>query len=452
MAAVTLDGACVGYLPSRTAMWLAPLLDGGMIELDAYVSTRWEPEPDSEGQPIPLALRVWLLPEGYGLLQPKPDRHDEAQVLHNVVLKTYLDSQRLMSRTGIEETRRHFEELLHGVALPETHLLVALYPGHAMRSRRRLIHAALRDSRAELAGLQVAEPVRAERLTIVPLCDPAEEPRCTLLADALEIGDAEVRETGREGEVPRVLLENRGAAPVLAVEGDVLAGGKQNRLVIGSTVVAPGASSRVPVTCVERGRWRDSGEPFGVVYAAPPTLRARASGSALRRQETGPALLSDQDEVWRAIAACAEPLGAACEHESITDVFVAADERLAEREDGLPVPEGARGVAVLLDGRLIAIDIFDSARGLRRAWPRLCEAWFLEELARPEVEGRKLGLAPEAVPDVVERVAEKLRPGPERTGTGVPVEVRQEGLLGSGIWFGGGLCHLSVFPAPPASN
>ncbi|MFO0553564.1 MAG: DUF6569 family protein [Polyangiaceae bacterium] len=96
------------------------------------------------------------------------------------------------------------------------------------------------------------------------------------LSLAIERGYAVVREMDAEGDpttvaptqpsearsdrpatVGTLVIENRGAIPILVLAGTLVVGGKQDRQVGEDLVLAPGKSADIQVYCVEQGRWAD---------------------------------------------------------------------------------------------------------------------------------------------------------------------------------------------------
>lgn len=113
-------------------------------------------------------------------------------------------------------------------------------------------------------------------------------------------GDLVVEESSQGGSVPILRVENRGSDPYLLIAGQVVRGGKQNRGLVSDVLVAPGTNCKIPVTCVEQGRWSDSGRSFEHDGFEPLDVRASKlrlsspQASRLRRA-------SMQREVWRSI-------------------------------------------------------------------------------------------------------------------------------------------------------
>src|SRR5690606_1658034 len=105
--------------------------------------------------------------------------------------------------------------------------------------------------------------------------------RCLLgAADARRgagVGGAEVTGVSEAGAVPHLRLLNRGAGQVFLLDGEELAGAKQNRILNLSLLVPGGTALDIPVSCVEQGRWswRDGKRGFAGTerVAFPEVLR-----------------------------------------------------------------------------------------------------------------------------------------------------------------------------------
>ena len=81
----------------------------------------------------------------------------------------------------------------------------------------------------------------------------------------------------------QLVLVNRGKRPVLLLAGELVSGGKQDRIIAKDRIVAPGADPLpLDVFCVEHGRWSSGSnsvppKPWFIPACAnkPPWLRAR---------------------------------------------------------------------------------------------------------------------------------------------------------------------------------
>jgi hypothetical protein len=184
----------------------------------------------------------------------------------------------------------------------------------------RPVHAGEQPS---ASGYKVLEPIGHGSLTVFPVV--ASKSYATgeflTLDEGLRSGEVVVTEYGnvrglvRRGltpavrrenaEVNRLVLINNSKRPLLLLAGEIVTGGKQDR-VIGKDRIVPAESDPVDlgVFCVEPGRWVATSEHFGTSGAtyggaispkapvpstlmAQPSVRAKAMGD------------KDQNQVWR---------------------------------------------------------------------------------------------------------------------------------------------------------
>lgn len=77
----------------------------------------------------------------------------------------------------------------------------------------------------------------------------------TPLETAISKDMVKVTEVSQGGEVNQLLFENKSKSTVILQMGDVITGGKQDRVVREEKILKPGEKSFVGVYCVEQGRW-----------------------------------------------------------------------------------------------------------------------------------------------------------------------------------------------------
>src|SRR5438132_1291509 len=113
-------------------------------------------------------------------------------------------------------------------------------------------------------AVRVGQPIRHEALTILPLFIESNGQVDYLLSDeAIQASSVTVEEVSEGGSVPDLLVENKGDLRVLFIEGEELIGAKQNRILNTSVLIAAHSKIKIPVSCVERGRWRYKSRHFG---------------------------------------------------------------------------------------------------------------------------------------------------------------------------------------------
>lgn len=221
--------------------------------------------------------------------------------------------------------------------------------------------------------LRVGPALAHGRLAVFPIFrDSSGSATYKLSGDALADGTAVVEEVTEGGSVPNLAVENRGDTLVLFLEGEELRGAKQNRVLNTSVLIPAKLKTVLPVSCVEQGRWRYTSKHFtSSGMHSSSKMRSVLKKSVNQSTLSGGGHHSDQTEVWGEVTRQM----AACKTESVTsamsDCYDAHAETLREHVESIPYSEGATGLAVVVGGKLVAVDVFDAPQTCAKVWSRL---------------------------------------------------------------------------------
>jgi len=231
-------------------------------------------------------------------------------------------------------------------------------------------------------AIQVGNPLSHEALTVFPLFAPAQERVDYLLSDkALTEGVVTVEEVNEAGSVPDLIVSNQADSLVLFLEGEELRGAKQNRVLNTSVLVAARSKTTIPVSCVERGRWRYRSHQFSSGGShATSKLRYVLKKSVSESSKQGRGHGSDQGEVWKEVGRMDAALGSYSPTEAMSDTYERYHNRLAEVQSHLQYAEGATGLAVGIGKRIVSVDLFDKPATCRQVWNRLLNGVILDAL------------------------------------------------------------------------
>lgn len=230
--------------------------------------------------------------------------------------------------------------------------------------------------------VQVGQPVRYKTLSVFPLFDGSMTPvEYTLSDEGIGSGSVSVEEVSESGSVPDLLVENKGDVRVLFLEGEELVGAKQNRVLNMSVLIAARSKTKIPVSCVEQGRWGYKSRKFGSSGSHSSSklryfLKSSVSRSVLARRGHR----SDQGKVWDEVARQQSALGTPSRTSAMADTFQAHEGNVAEFREKLQYVDGACGLAVAIGGRVVAVDLFDKATTCRKVWQRLLSGYVLDAL------------------------------------------------------------------------
>jgi hypothetical protein len=273
------------------------------------------------------------------------------------------------------------------------------------------------------ADWRLLDPVIYENIEIFPVVSGAGQDTSGFLTldEGLSRGEVVVTEQGAAGMVrnrdgrtdawPRtssasvnqLVLVNRSKRPLILLAGELVSGGKQDRI-IGKDRVVPVGAEPLPldVFCVEHGRWSNGSQFVQSKTIVHPSVREQA------------AIKQDQNEVWSAVTrgsmappAAAAPravlstadLSATVSTEAPTqsydkiyksrrfggsiDSFVESiQHRFAKATSNLKA-ERVVGVVVAYGGEVAWSDIFASNDLFEAYWDKLLRSYAVEALARP---------------------------------------------------------------------
>jgi len=251
---------------------------------------------------------------------------------------------------------------------------------------------------------KVLPPITRGNLSLFPIVGGAEANTAHLLTldEGLRSGAVVVTEAGslqgliRPGsripqhssaEVNRLVLVNNSDRPLLLLAGEVVTGGKQDR-VIGVDRIVPPKSEPIDLSvfCVEPGRWVASSDHFGTMSSAMAQPSVRMPAMAAR----------DQQRVWDNVAVASDRMAAAAPSAapamrgttSYAKVMQNPEVEkkvasVASNYDGL-LRElrqvGAKGVVVAINGRITWADVFASSDLLEKYWQKLIRSYAAESL------------------------------------------------------------------------
>jgi hypothetical protein len=304
------------------------------------------------------------------------------------------------------------------------------------------VRAASGPEQAELEGYRVLAPIESGNLLLFPVVRAGGEkvsggsPFITL-DEGIRSGEVQVTEAGNVqglvrprgpavspavahpaysgAQVNTLVLVNNSKKPLLLLAGEIVTGGKQDRVIAKDRIVPVNADPiDLSVFCIEPGRWTGSSESFGAAATAPargfmvqPSVRAKAMAE------------KDQQQVWDSVhgamaaMATAAPPASASETVTVqgnagafgTTSYAQAmqSSSVEEKVDQVAAPvvqareqvleklkeEHAVGVIAAVRGEIVWADLFADTDLLARYWTKLVRSYAAESLA-----GGKMHAAP----------------------------------------------------------
>ena len=295
-----------------------------------------------------------------------------------------------------------------------------------------------------LGKVEVGEGMNHQNLTVFPVFWRGEEKfgRYQLLSDAVEAHEALVEEVSEGGDVPFLGVRNNGGQPILIPEGEILIGAKQNRVVNLTVLVAVKTTYKLPVSCVEQGRWHYRTRHFKPAAFAHPRLRELKVRSAQHSRKVMGLAVADQGDVWNEVDQHLVEMDVAAPTRDFAESYDAAGDQLEDYREQIELPEGACGFIAAYGDEVAGVDLFDNPATMHKLWGRMSNAYFIEA-ARGRGKGAQASKS--VAEKFLEDVAGHLVEAEQQPQLGLELEVGNGGVSGSALYYEGAVCHLSAF-------
>jgi hypothetical protein len=302
-----------------------------------------------------------------------------------------------------------------------------------------------------LPALTPATAIGHRNLALVPLRGEGRQARFMdylLACEAIDAGVLAVTEIDEAGSVPELMAVNDSERPVLLIDGEELQGAKQNRILNTSVLLGPKSRTRIPVSCVEEGRWSQTSPTFRTGNYSPSSLRQRKSRDVHSSLRARGRAQSDQRAVWDSVAAHISARSAQSPTRAMSDAMATLSDDIGRYHEALPYPADACGVVAAISGRFVAMDAFDSPTTLEAIWDRLVASYAMDAESAAG-KGAKAFTA-RAAGVLIEHVGEQSCQSFSVAGLGGDLRFEAEDVIGQALCVEKHLLHLSVFP--PSSD
>lgn len=272
----------------------------------------------------------------------------------------------------------------------------------------------------QASGYTLLSPILSGNLVVFPVVTnkPYDTASFITLDEGLRSGEVVVTEAGeaqglirrrsgtldvrpmRGAEVNRLVLVNNSKRPLLLLAGEIVTGGKQDRVISKDRIVPPESDPvDLSVFCVEPGRWvaMNGKNEFGVSHGggvgggilAAPAVRSKAMDA------------KNQQQVWaevrngqNAMSAMVPGASGAAISSTTSYARVMENKDVQKQVDAVAAPvehgyesviqqlrnKNAVGVVVAVNGDIIWADIFASKQLLQKYWPKLIRSYATEAI------------------------------------------------------------------------
>jgi len=296
-----------------------------------------------------------------------------------------------------------------------------------------------------LFGLKLEEPHRYKNMSVFPLLTPLDGgPDYTTLKDALEKALLSVTEVSSGGSVPELKVLNTAEIPVLLLDGEELAGAKQNRVLNTTILIKEKSETVIPVSCTEQRRWSYVSKAFhdSDTVMSPKLRMEKARTVSTSLSSTGQ-YRSDQGTVWQKIDEMAAKAGTVSRTGAMKDTF---EQKIAELDEYLkafPYGPAQKGLLVFIGGEAVGFDFVSKDRAFELLYPKLIKSYAMEAVLEEKKD--------EAKPDrqraeaFLKEAADCEEKKYESVGRGHDFRYESKTMVGSALAVDDKVVHMAFF-------
>ncbi len=293
-------------------------------------------------------------------------------------------------------------------------------------------------------ALEFAPAIDVANLTMYPLLHGVETvPGYATLDEALAAGFVTVTEVSESGSVPELTIVNNGPVPVFVLDGEELVGAKQNRIVNLSILVPPHTRLPLPVSCVEAARWAHRSRAFAAAgrthYASGRAMKVEQVSCSLRMRGER---CADQGAIWDDIAAKAMRMEAPSATHAAAAMYERARTDLDAFQAKLEAAPRQVGAVFAINGKIVGLELFDSAATWRKSMRKIVESYGLDALdGQEEKKGQRTPDAKRFLASVGATAVESFK----AVGLGEDLRLRSPQVAGAALAVDQKLVHLLAY-------
>jgi len=265
--------------------------------------------------------------------------------------------------------------------------------------------------------------------------------------EAVAAGSLKIMEKS-QATVPEVMMENTGGKTLLLMSGEIIAGGRQTRVIRKDTVIEPKQRVAVAVFCVEQRRWAGGRNFKNSANMAPAAMQ-----DAIKRG-------AGQNRVWREVRKKSRETGVTSRTESLDDVMnepsVRKEHDAAHKNLGKFSPPDTVGIAVAdaRTGHVVGLELFGCRYLFEQLQDKLIEGYNMDIVVGKgdwDAKAAKQVTAKD-IEAYVARALAGTSQYEDTPGSGRGIDLSSGTIKGKGVALGAHAIHLSIQDVRPATT
>ncbi|MDM7987241.1 MAG: hypothetical protein QUS13_07910 [Smithella sp.] len=289
-------------------------------------------------------------------------------------------------------------------------------------------------------------------VTVMPIIggDDAVWPYLTM-KEAMDGHFLIVTEVTEDGSVPELKVQNRADKPVLLLDGEELAGAKQNRVLNTTILLRENSETIIPVSCTEHGRWSYRSANFEESgYMMSAKLRGVKNESVHENLKRLQIFRSNQGAVWDEIEYQARANKVQASTGAMRDILEAKKEDMDSYLEHFPLVPDQSGLLVIMNSEVVGMDMISGKQAFAQLHPKLIKSYVMDSLTvKPKKGNQHYRSKADAFLGNIIHCKESVF---DSVGYGQDYRYEGNNMVGSALVHAGIVIHLAFFQVTGAEK
>ena len=297
-----------------------------------------------------------------------------------------------------------------------------------------------------LEKIQIGKGQSYKNLTLYPVLSDEVIPFDYLTLDeALSQNLIEVVEVDQHGSVPELKVVNKSEKMVLILDGEELVGAKQNRMINTTILIPSNETVKIPVSCVEQGRWSYDTHSFrSENRLAPSTLRAMKSQQVHFSMKQSGNFRSDQGAIWNEISEKASRRKAESGSMAMAEIYKKERLVIDDYLKNFKILDSQIGAIFQLNGNVAGIESFGKSDTFKKTFKKIVESYALDAIDWYDSKFDEIGTETKIVA-FLNTIKTVQTDSHQSVGLGIDFRIDSKKCIGFALAFKEKVLHLSVF-------
>ena len=300
-----------------------------------------------------------------------------------------------------------------------------------------------------LSSIELGELQQYKNMAVFPLFTSFNHgPEYLTLKEALALRVLNITEVSEGGSVPQLKAINAGDLPILLLDGEELAGAKQNRVLNTTILLKEHSETVIPVSCTEQGRWSyksSSFEDSDVIMAQ--TLRYKNIQSVAFNLKTSHEFRGDQGEVWDHVEGMQNDAGVRSSTNAMKDVYESRQDDLDGYLKAFPHLPNQRGILVFINGKATGLDMISRESACAHLNPKLVKSYAMDAYLEAGGKERKYEVSRDKAMAFLKKTIDCKEEHYPSIGHGTDYRFEGQSVVGSALLYRDTVIHTAFFRA-----